>query len=294
MPDNQDEFNISYHNYDTIFTNSFSVFKNKVIDFLGVDLPRIDSFVETKFAEIETSKQRLDLNFRLEDGSILHLEEEADISKNDLIRFAAYDLKLYNRYRDPIRTVILCINGFEDSKATFNTGSMAYKTIVVDMSDRDGDSVYEEIQRKIEAGEEVNVLELIFLPLMKSKEGMVKRVKKAIDLEQKLGYGEVMTSRVIAMTLVLSNKFLEEKEVKEIWRDYNMLKIFKVAQEEGKKEGKIEQLQETVFKLLTKKIGKLPKKYKESLKDLEKEELEIIRDDIFDIEKLEDIDKYFN
>jgi hypothetical protein len=30
--------------------------------------------------------------------SILHLEEEAKISISDLIRFASYDLKLYNRF----------------------------------------------------------------------------------------------------------------------------------------------------------------------------------------------------
>ena len=73
-----------------------------------------------------------------------------------------------------------------------------------------------------------------------------------------------------------------------------MLKIFKVAQEEGKEEGKKEQLQETVFKLLSRKLGMLPEDYKTSLKELEKEELEIVRDAIFDIEKLDDLEKYLN
>jgi hypothetical protein len=67
-----------------------------------VELPGIDSYLETEFAEIETSAERMDLNFKLEDGSILHLEEEIEVSVDDLIRFASYDLKLYNRYRDRI------------------------------------------------------------------------------------------------------------------------------------------------------------------------------------------------
>ena len=66
--------------------------------------------METKFSAIETSKERHDLNFRLEDGSILHLEEEVDLSQDDLIRFASYDLKMYNRYRDRVRTIIMCVN----------------------------------------------------------------------------------------------------------------------------------------------------------------------------------------
>lgn len=102
------EFDISYQNYDNIFKNSLSIFKNEVLDFLGVDLPRIDSFVETEFAEIETRDEMLDLNFRLEDGSILYLEEEVDILTEDLIRFASYDLKHYNKlYKIDLKSCII-------------------------------------------------------------------------------------------------------------------------------------------------------------------------------------------
>jgi hypothetical protein len=176
------EFDINYQNYDKVFKSSFSIFKNEIIDFLGVDLPKIDAFLETEFSEIETSEERLDLNFKLEDSSILHLEEEADISRKDLIRFASYDLKLYNRYQDKIRTVILCVNGFQDSKVKLDIGSLRYSATVIDMSKRDGNSKIKEIKRKIKEDEEVNVLELIFLPLMDSREKMVDRVKKAIGI----------------------------------------------------------------------------------------------------------------
>lgn len=229
--------NISYQNYDQIFKISASIFEDKVIDFLGVDLPKIESFVETEFAEIETKNEMLDFNFRLEDGSILHLEEETDISKSDLIRFASYDLKLYNRYYDRIRTVILCINGFEDSKANFNTGSLDYRTTVVDMSDMDGDSKLEEIRQKVETGEEINVLELIFLPLMDSERRIVDMVKEAIDCEQKLNFDKPKMSKVIAMTLAVVDKFLADQEIEEIWGEYKMLKIFKYAEEKGEEKG---------------------------------------------------------
>jgi hypothetical protein len=39
------------------------------------------------------------LNFELEDGAILHIEE-IEVSVDNLIRFASYDLKLYNIFRD--------------------------------------------------------------------------------------------------------------------------------------------------------------------------------------------------
>ena len=40
------------------------------------------------------------------------------------------------------------------------------------------------------------------------------------------------------MTFVLSDKFLNDQEISEIWRDYKMVRIFKYAEEQGKKEGK--------------------------------------------------------
>ena len=128
------EFDVAAHNYDFVFKDSFNLFKNDIADFLEVELPEIAFYLETEFAEIETNLELLDLNFMLEDGSILHLEEEAEISVSDLIRFASYDLKLYNRYRDRIRTIILCIKGYTDSTAGFNCGSLGYNSTVVDLS----------------------------------------------------------------------------------------------------------------------------------------------------------------
>ncbi len=98
---------ISSHNYDLAFKEAFSLFENKTLDFLGLSLPRISGFLETEFAEIETHDDYMDLNFRLEDGTILHLEEETHLSEDDLIRFAHYDLRLWQRYKSQVHTIVL-------------------------------------------------------------------------------------------------------------------------------------------------------------------------------------------
>ncbi|SDH79134.1 hypothetical protein [Halanaerobium congolense] len=231
------EFDVAAHNYDFVFKDSFNLFKNDIADFLEVELPEIASYLETEFAEIETNLELLDLNFMLEDGSILHLEEEAEISVSDLIRFASYDLKLYNRYRDRVRTIILCIKGYTDSTAGFNCGSLDYNSTVVDMSKKDGKKKLEELKAKIENKEKINYLDLIFLPLMNSDQKIVDRVKETIELEKKLEVERNLKNNLVAMTFVLSDKFLSDQEISEIWRDYKMVRIFKYAEEQGKKEG---------------------------------------------------------
>ncbi|TDP11567.1 hypothetical protein [Halanaerobium congolense] len=231
------EFDVTAHNYDFVFKDSFNLFKNDIADFLEVELPEIAFYLETEFAEIETNLELLDLNFMLEDGSILHLEEEAEISVSDLIRFASYDLKLYNRYRDRVRTIVLCIKGYTDSTAGFNCGSLSYNSTVVDMSKKDGKKKLEELKEKIENKEKINYLDLIFLPLMNSDQKIVDRVKETIELEKKLEVERNLKNNLVAMTFVLSDKFLSDQEISEIWRDYKMVRIFKYAEEQGKKEG---------------------------------------------------------
>lgn len=231
-------FDVTAHNYDFVFKDSFNLFKNDIADFLEVELPGIASYLETEFAEIETNLELLDLNFMLEDGSILHLEEEAEISVSDLIRFASYDLKLYNRYRDRIRTIILCIKGYTDSTAGFNCGSLGYNSTVVDMSKKDGKKKLEELKAKIEKKEKINYLDLIFLPLMNSDQKIVDRVKETIKLEEKLEIEQNSKNNLVALTVVLSDKFLSDQDMSEIWRDYKMVKFFKYVEEQGKKEGK--------------------------------------------------------
>ena len=276
-------FDVTAHNYDFVFKDSFSLFKNDIANFLGVELPGIDSYLETEFAEIKTNLELLDLNFMLEDGSILHLEEEAEISISDLIRFASYDLKLYNRYRDNrIRTIILCIKGYTDSTAVFNCGSLGYNTTVVDMSKKDGKKKLEELKEKIENKEKINYLDLIFLPLMNSDQKMIDRVKNTIELEKKLEVEQNLKNNIVAMTFVLSDKFLSDQEISEIWRDYKMVRIFKYAEEQGKKEGE----KQGERKLLKKQIES-----KFELEKLDKELNDLI--DEADIEKIEEVAKIF-
>ena len=250
----QREFDVTAHNYDFVFKDSFNLFKNDIADFLKVELPEIVDYLETEFAELETNTERMDLNFKLEDGSIMHLEEEVEVSVDDLIRFASYDLKLYNRYRDRIRTIILCIKGYPASEAGFNGGSLEYNTTVINMSDKDGKAKLIELKEKIENKEEVNYLDLIFLPLMNSDRQMVERVKETIELEKKLEIEQNLKNNIVALTFVLCDKFLNKQEISEIWRDYKMVKILKYAEEQGKKKGKREGKQEEAKLILMRQI----------------------------------------
>jgi len=62
---------------------------------------------------------------------------------------------------------------------------------------------------------------------------------------------------------------------------------------EGRAEGKAEGKAEALIKLLTKKLHEIPETYKDKINKLPEVEIDIMLIDIFDIEKVEDLDKYF-
>ncbi len=107
---------------------------------------------------------------------------------------------------------------------------------------------------------------------------------------------EDKADKIVAMTLVMADKFLSDKEISEIWGDYKMVRIFKYAEEQGKKEGKKEGKQEgmleLVEKLLLRKFKSVSDEYREKLKEQDKAKLEIIATEILEMEDIEELEDY--
>ena len=227
---------INHQNYDLVFKEAFSIFNKKSLAFLGIDLPSIDSFMVTEIPEVETTDDMMDLNFRLEDGSILHLEEETELSRRDLIRFAHYDLRLFQYYDSPVHTVVLTPADSSGGTKVLDIGSLQYNVLQIVLSDRDGDALLSQMQNALEKGEQVNELELIFLPLMKSKLTKTELLRKTIELEKQLPIKDIR-NKVRELTLILADKIVDKKLLDELWEELRMLKVVKYAEEKGMEKG---------------------------------------------------------
>ncbi|SHF72608.1 protein of unknown function [Caldanaerobius fijiensis DSM 17918] len=115
--------------------------------------------------------------------------------------------------------------------------------------------------------------------------------KKDILFKAELLSGIVYSQEVIKKIFEEAEKMLrlEESSI------YKMIieKGLKEGMEKGIKEGIKEGLRNTILKQLNKKLKGLPKKYEEMIKNADSNILDRIAEDIFDIEKTEDLDKYF-
>ena len=227
---------ISNQNYDLVFKEAFSIFNNKSLAFLGIDLPPIDSFMVTEIPEVETTDDMMDLNFRLEDGSILHLEEETELSRRDLIRFAHYDLRLFQHYAVPIHTVVLTPADGSGGTKVLDIGSLQYNVTQIVLADRDGDALLSWMRNALEKGEQINELELIFLPLMKSRLTKTELLRRTIELEKQLPETD-LRNKVREVTLIIADKIIDQKILDELWEELCMFKVIKYAEEKGIKKG---------------------------------------------------------
>jgi len=82
-------------------------------------------------------------------------------------------------------------------------------------------------------------------------------------------------------------------EIGRMIRDEGIKEGIKEGIVEGEKRGEKKGKAELLIKQLIKKFKCVPNDYKEKIKELSEETLDVIATDIFDIEKVEDIEKYF-
>ncbi|RKL62647.1 DUF4351 domain-containing protein [Thermoanaerobacteraceae bacterium SP2] len=132
-------------------------------------------------------------------------------------------------------------------------------------------------------------------------ENIINELKEALDTD------EIIIEELNKILLELSNLAGElfSEELKDIEREVNEMakmiidpEIYKRGLKEGLEKG-IEKgigkgIAETITKLLCKKLGELPKEYKERILAQDRSTLELIAENIFGIESLDDIDKFLN
>ena len=261
----------------------------------------------TEFAEVETRDEFVDLTFRLENGDILHIEEQATLTEDDLIRFAHYDLRLYSKYHVPVHTVVLSPFHSKNHVSFFNAGCFQYSVIHQVIQGRNGDEVLERMRNEIATGKPVNELELIFVPLMESRLPVRDLLLETIRLEKKIK-DENIKNKVIALTMVMANRLVEAELLEKIWEEVKMLKILKFAEDKGKEQGiqigieqgieqglekgRLYEKRNLIERLLIKKFGPLPRETQKKIHCMDDVVLDILSLEILDFQSIDDLFRF--
>ncbi|WP_242954334.1 DUF4351 domain-containing protein [Clostridium oryzae] len=101
-------------------------------------------------------------------------------------------------------------------------------------------------------------------------------------------------SKLKCLTLLyaLFDKFGDIASKSKFKEVFSMTEIGRMIREDGIKEGKIEGKAELLVNLLIKKFKKLPDEYIKKIKELPVEKMDVIATEIFDLNSVEDLEKY--
>ena len=230
-----------YDNYDSVFKDAMLLFKDKALDFYGLDgALQITEPLKTEAKEIVVTTEFSDLNFMLNNGIGLHTEEETSVSFDDLMRFCGYNVHLARSYKTEFITVIL--TNIAPSVSSINHSCLMFHPIIVNLGTRDADSTIQRLRRQISDKTPINELEIVYLSLYHSTNLQpVEILKQCAELISQVDASDDHKRKLAALTLVASNKVVAKEDLERIWEDVkNMtkLKILEVAEEQGEIRGR--------------------------------------------------------
>jgi hypothetical protein len=203
---------ISKHAKDLIQKYASGLFKDSTLEVYGIKTAKIKEFINVELPVVEVAGSSMDFIFLLEDNSYLHFEFQTSYNKKDLIRFAGYDIRLYERDEREITTVIIYTANVKHAPDSVQIGSMAYTPQKVMMNEYNGDAIYMDLNEKIVTGNKLtdnDILMLIFLPLMKHTFEIGELAVKSIKLAQRIP-DIIKRNACIAAAFALSNKYLDD------------------------------------------------------------------------------------
>ena len=228
------EVNMPKHSKDIINKYTSALFKDMTLEFFGVKAAKIKELISGELPVVEVSVLRTDCIFLLEDDTYQHLEFETAYNKDNLVRFAKYDLYLYERDKREINTTVIYSAEVKTADRSIKIGSLEYTPNVVMMRDYDGGAIFAELEAKLKNGEDLtdkDILNLIFMPLMRNSAPKLELVEKSIKLANTIS-DQSKRDGCIASTVHFADRYLNDDDRKHVLEGLKMTRIAELLLEE--------------------------------------------------------------
>jgi hypothetical protein len=156
----------------------------------GLRLAPIRRHLPTELPQLDLHLERLDHVFELEDGTILHLEFDAEVGAADLRRFVRYAVALLEAYPGRrVQTVVFCGPRTRQTPLPIDWGTLPYRMDCVLVGDLDGEATLARLRALAQSGRpwgEADRLDLVLLPLMRHVQDTEAVVREGLTLAEAL------------------------------------------------------------------------------------------------------------
>lgn len=277
-----------------IMKKAMDTFAEEGLKFFGID-KKVKDASSTEIIVLEAKNLNMDYTFLMEDDTYIHFEfQTTNKGMHDLRRFRAYESLLSFQTKKEVITYVVYTNNIKNPSSSLKTGISEYNIRVVSMSNKDGDAIIELIEDKIENNENItkqDLVSLTFTPIMGGKMNTLNKIIKSIKILRRIDCE--YKHDIESMIYVFADKFLEGKDLEKVKEELRMTDLGKMLVNDGIKQGKEEGKAELLIMQLLKRFKKISEDYQDKIKELSPATLEVLATDIFELEKVEDLEKYF-
>jgi predicted transposase YdaD len=193
-----------------------ALFRDKTLEFYGIKTAPIVELINTELTVAEVRSSGMDLVFLLTDGTYLHLEFQSGYNQDDLIRFAIYDLRLFQRDNRKVCTVIIYAPAVKTLPAALDTGTAMFSPRGILMNGYDGDAVFDSLKLKIDLGGELSDLDMMNLSLlmmMRNSRPIAEVAVKSVELAKTITDTR-KRSTCLAAVYTLASRYLTAHQLK--------------------------------------------------------------------------------
>jgi len=209
---------------DVLQKYTSALFRDTTLEYFGIKTAKVKAFLNVELPEIKVKENRADFILLMDDDSCTHLEFQSKFRKKDLTRFARYDTFIYDRDGRKVTTIIIYSADVKKADTSLKIGSLTYEPINIMMINYDGNIIYKNLEAKLKSGRELtdnDILNLIFLPLMKTDMARAELAKKTIELANTIT-DEDKRKLCKASAMAFADAYLSKTEFKTIMEAVRM------------------------------------------------------------------------
>lgn len=277
---------VSRKSVDIVLKYTAEALGGALFERFGLPFAPIVDGLPSELPQLQIRSQQTDLLFRLADNSILHLEFQTTRRSGDLLRFAAYHLAVFERYRRPIHTVVLYGTGIRSAAHALETGALTFRVENVFVGRLDGDAVLQQLHEKAVRGETfspVDRIDLILSPLMRLHRPVAEVARDAARLS--VNVPQEQREMTVGALIGLAYPTISRDVVMAILEESGMMALSQAFLEEGELKGKREALR----RILHKRFGGVPETVEQRIDTADSTQLDGLIDRAVIVESLNDL-----
>ncbi|MDR1638085.1 MAG: hypothetical protein LBT59_00175 [Clostridiales bacterium] len=229
--------------YDKVVKESFALFYPKLAEHFGFKGLEFGEILSTEHAEVTVNMRHSDFAcsfirkniFGKKEKVGFHAEFQAELKKDDIVRFSGYNQRHMEMHHMPFYTVIIT-KKVSTVKRVITGGNLTFAPLILELKKMRASNLLAKAETNILAGKELDELDMIFAPLCADSREPAEILRQCAELVSKTSKSTLWKNKLLALMMVFSSNVVSGIVLEKIWKEFttveNVFDMFTPLEEE--------------------------------------------------------------